>query len=123
MYWGERDHRNAARALAGDAQTAQRAEVAAVLHALASTQEPVVLWTDRRYVHDKLCALKGGSQADKHGAADDGVTDVQLAHPRQRRNRLYVHIVQRMTGVEEGRTLTEPREAVPLMTLERQAQD
>lgn len=31
--------------------------------------------------------------------------------------------VQRMTGVEEGRTLTEPREAVPLMTLERQAQD
>ena len=42
----------------------------------------------------------GFAQAHEDGAAHDGVADVQLAHARQRRNRLNVEVVECMAGVE-----------------------
>ena len=49
VYWGEGDQRNEARALRGQEQTAQRAEVAALARALNTTGEPIQVVSDSRY--------------------------------------------------------------------------
>src|SRR5437762_2429193 len=40
------------------------------------------------------------AHADEHGAADDGVADMQLVHTGQGSDRLHVEVVERMAGIE-----------------------
>ena len=49
VYWGEGDQINEARALRGQEQTAQRAEVAVLARALNMTDEPIQVVSDSRY--------------------------------------------------------------------------
>src|SRR6185437_7718285 len=50
--------------------------------------------------HQRLHLAYGFAQADEHAARNDRVTDVQLAHTRQRGDRLHVDVIQRVTRVE-----------------------
>ena len=63
--WGEGDRRNESRALRGQQQTAQRAEVAAVASALATTGCPVRLVSDSRYTVDGTQNILAGKAPDE----------------------------------------------------------
>ena len=54
----------------------------------------------RRFPHQRLHLPHGLAQSREHGARDDRVPDVQLAHARQRGDRLHVEVRERVTGVE-----------------------
>ena len=66
----------------------------------SAAQQPALLCVGSRLAHQRLQAGHGLAQADEHGPRDDGVSDVQLPHPRQRRDGLHVEVVQAVSGVE-----------------------
>ena len=52
VFWTEGDHRNEARALVGTEQTAQRAEVSPMVHALYKARTHIMIASDSRYTVD-----------------------------------------------------------------------
>ena len=60
VYWGEGHPLNTHKALPGAVQTAQRAEVAALLWALQQAQSPIKVWSDSKYTVHMAHAARGG---------------------------------------------------------------
>ena len=66
-YWGAENPKNEVRALRGKEQTAQRAEVAALARALASTKEQISVGSDSRYTVDGAKRILKGSLSKTPG--------------------------------------------------------